>query len=82
MDLRAWRHASGMTQCEVANALEVDQSAVSNWEKRKSRPLRKYQAKLAELYGCSIDELMGKQLRKEGAVDTETNGAAGVDNPT
>lgn len=61
MDLKAWRLASGLTQCEVANALEVDQSAVSNWEKGKVRPLKKHQVKLAKLYGCSVDELMGNQ---------------------
>lgn len=58
MDLKAWRLASGLTQCEVANALEVDQSAVSNWEKGKVRPLKKHQVKLAKLYECSVEELM------------------------
>lgn len=58
MTLRERRQNSGMTQDQVAKAIDVDQAAVSNWERGKNPPIRKYQRKLAELYGCTVDELL------------------------
>ena len=47
-----------MRQEDVAKLLEVDQTAVSYWENGKTKPVRKYRAKLARLYGCSENELL------------------------
>ena len=58
MTLRQRRKQAGLTQKSVAQALEVDQSAVSLWEKGPRPPLLKYQRKLAALYGCTVDELL------------------------
>lgn len=58
MTLKERRTAAGLTQADVAKALDVDQSAVSYWETGASKPCRKYRVKLAELYGCTVDELM------------------------
>ena len=58
MSLRDRRIAAGLTQAEVAKKLDVDQSAVCHWEKGRGGPIRKYQKKLAKIYGCTVDELM------------------------
>lgn len=57
MTLRERRIASGLLQTEVAESLEVVQTAVSKWETGDNAPLEKYQRKLAQLYGCSLDEI-------------------------
>lgn len=57
MTLKERRVAAKLTQEDVARAIEVDQSTVSNWERLGNIPLRKYQKKVAELYGCTLDKL-------------------------
>ena len=59
MTLRERRVAANLTQEDVAREIEVDQSTVSKWELQEKVPLRKYQKKLAELYGCTAEELAG-----------------------
>ena len=56
--LKERRKSNGMTQEEVAAMLDVDQTAVSNWERGINPPLPKYQRGLAKLYGCTVDELL------------------------
>lgn len=58
MTLREYRLKAGLRQEDVAKILEVDQAAVSNWERGKFDPLKKHQRKLAKLYGCTEDELL------------------------
>lgn len=58
MTLREFRHKAGLTQKQVAELIDVDQAAVSNWERGKYDPIRKYRRKLAKLYGCTVDELL------------------------
>lgn len=58
MTLKERRLQAGLSQYDVAAALEVDQAAVSRWENGETRPVRKYRAKLAKLYGCTVDELL------------------------
>lgn len=58
MTLKELRQKAGLTQEQVAKLIDVDQAAVSNWERGKYPPMRKYRVKLAKLYGCTVDELM------------------------
>lgn len=61
MTLRERRQNAGLLQVDVAEKLEVDQSAVSNWENGKTKPVKKYREKLAVLYGCSADDLLREE---------------------
>ena len=61
MSLKELRERAQLRQVDVAERLEVDQAAVSNWERGKNRPARKYQRKLAKLYGCSADDILAEQ---------------------
>lgn len=56
--MKELRLKAGLTQEQVAKIIEVDQTAVSNWELNKYTPIRKYRKKLAKLYGCTVDELI------------------------
>lgn len=51
------RKRAGYTQKELARLLNVDQSAVSQWESGKTRPLRKMHDTIARVLGCTVDEL-------------------------
>ena len=51
---------AGLSQTEAARRLGVDQSTVSNWETGKKAPRASKLAGMADLYGCTIDELFGR----------------------
>lgn len=57
---RELRIAHGFkTQKELADALFVNQTAVSQWERGATRPTAEMQMKLSKLYNVSIDYLLG-----------------------
>lgn len=58
MSLKELREKAGLKQAEVAKELNVDQTAVSNWERGVNKPLKKYHEQLAGLYNCSKEELL------------------------
>jgi transcriptional regulator with XRE-family HTH domain len=53
--IRRQRQILGMKQHELAAAVGVDRSAVSNWERGRHPPLR-YQGKVEEVLGISLDD--------------------------
>lgn len=61
MRIRFFRERAGLRQADVAKKLDVDQTAVSNWELGKTKPLRKYHKKLAKLFGCTVEELLANE---------------------
>lgn len=66
MTMKERRLKAGLTQENVAKIIEVDQTAVSLWENGK-KPLLKHRVKLAKLYGCTVDELLGQGNGQEPA---------------
>lgn len=58
MGFRRSREKRGMTQQEAAQMLGTDQSTVCLWETGKTKPRASLLPKIAEVYECSIDELL------------------------
>lgn len=58
LSIRHYREAAGMTQGQLAEKLEVDQTAISNWERGKNPPLKKYIRKMEDLFGVTEAELL------------------------
>lgn len=56
-NIRALREAKGISQRELAEALGVDQSAVSNWERGKAEPTAFNIRRLADLLGVKPGDL-------------------------
>ena len=65
--LAAAKNNAGLTQTEAARRLGADQSAVSFWESEKKLPRASMLVKLADLYCCTIDELMGRNTGQNSA---------------
>lgn len=63
--LREYRKKARLSQADVAKIMNVDQSAVSLWENGVNRPCRKYWAKLAKIYGVSVDDLLKEDTGEE-----------------
>lgn len=62
MTLKERREAAGILQETVSKKLDVSQGTVSKWESGSTRRIsRKYHKKLAKLYGCTVEELFGKE---------------------
>ena len=56
-NIKEARFNAGFTQTELANALGVTQSTVTYWENGTNVPTSENIAKIAEIFGCRIDEL-------------------------
>lgn len=59
--LKKYRKRAGYSQKEVAEALHVTQGAVSSWEAGRWEPDKGNLAAMADLYGISVDALIGRQ---------------------
>lgn len=57
-NLSAYRRKLGLTQEELAERLGVSRQAVSKWESNRSRPELELLLAMAELYGCTVDDLL------------------------
>ncbi len=66
-NIRRLRERKGMSQGAIASALGITAQAVSKWERGESAPQWGMAPKLAELFGCTIDELYGLDPPKEKA---------------
>jgi transcriptional regulator with XRE-family HTH domain len=58
-NLRLLRERSGLTQKRVAQYLSIDRSTYSYYECGKTQPCLVILTRLADLYGVSIDALIG-----------------------
>ncbi|MDE7164994.1 MAG: helix-turn-helix domain-containing protein [Clostridiales bacterium] len=58
--LSALRKSHNYTQEQIASKLNVTRQTVSKWEMGLSEPSLDLLDKLADIYGCSVDELMGR----------------------
>lgn len=56
--LRRARKASGLSQAEVALAIETSKSSIERWETGVSEPRASALAQLARAYGCSPNDLL------------------------
>lgn len=57
--LASERTRLGIDQSDVAEKLGVSKTTISRWERGESIPTGEYLVKLHELFGCSIDYLLG-----------------------
>ena len=65
------RKAKNMTQMELADKMNISFQAVSNWERGNSMPDISKLPELAQLFGVTIDEILGE---KSELVDSAADG--------
>lgn len=63
MTLRERRKEKKLSQLALAKIIGVNQTAISQWERRATTPSLDKAATLAQALGCTIDDLYGR--RKE-----------------
>ena len=64
-NLKQWREQNNLTQTQVAKATGLKQQMISHWEANKSLPNIHFCVILADFYGISLDELVGREIKKE-----------------
>ncbi len=60
-NIRALRKASGKSQVEFANAMNVTKQCVSNWENDNVLPSIEMLSKMADYFHVSTDYLLGRE---------------------
>lgn len=60
MQIQALRESAGLSKADVARHLGVDLSAVCHWESGKAIPRADKLPEMADLFGCTIDALFGR----------------------
>lgn len=69
------RAAHGLSQEDLASALQVSRQSVSKWETDTSVPELDKLLKLSELFGVTLDELVKGPLSAEAEPTSKTDGA-------
>ena len=58
--IKQYREAAKMTQVEVANKVGVSTATLIRYESGTREPRATELLKMSELFGCTVDELLGK----------------------
>ena len=73
--IRSLREQTGLTQEDVAEAMDVSRQAVSKWEANLSRPSAENLIRLAHLLNVDLAELIGAPEREETGEGAAAEGA-------
>lgn len=65
--LRAARKSANLTQQEAAQLLNVDQTAISQWETGLTMPRTDKLPDIAKIYRCTIDDLFRTEAENDEA---------------
>ncbi|MBQ8554299.1 MAG: helix-turn-helix transcriptional regulator [Clostridia bacterium] len=83
--LAEMRRAHGLSQEELAEKLNISRQAISKWERAESSPDTDNLIALAQLYGVSLDVLLGLQVPQrpldEGEAEFEASTELPEDEP-
>ena len=66
-NFEVYRKRAGLRQCDVAEILGISQVSVWQWENGKALPRADKLPAVAKLYGCTIDDLIGKEGQTSAA---------------
>jgi len=72
-NIKYYRKKLGLTQVELAEKLNVSQSTITSWENGNRRPDLDFLPVLAQIFGISVDELLGREsVSEQENIDTDT----------
>ena len=71
--IRQLREARGMTQVELARQLSVTKQSVSNWENNNIQPSVEMAVAIADFFGGTLDDLLGRAERRQLCVEGLTD---------
>lgn len=65
------RKANGLTQGQLAEAINISRQSISEWEREISKPTQDNLLRLCELYGVTVDYLLGRDVEISSAPKRE-----------
>ena len=65
---RECRKAAGLKQTTAAQLIGIGQSSISEYENDVSEPTASVLFKMAEVYGCTVDHLLGLDEPVDGLI--------------
>ena len=74
-NIRRLRKSQRMTQQKLARAVYGNQDMVCNWELGKHAPSAYYLVRIADVLGCSVDELLGRKEKERRRKNEENTDA-------
>lgn len=66
MGIKKMREAAGMTRTDLARLMGVTRQSVIQWEEGIAYPTAANLLRLADLFHCTTDELLGRNLPQAG----------------
>ena len=63
-ELKNHRESRKISQSELAKRIGISQATISLWEDNKRTPTIDNCVQLADVYGISLDELIGHEVKK------------------
>ena len=66
-NLKRLRELKDINQSKLAEKLGIGQSAISQWETGIAQPTAENLTKLADILGCTTDEILGRGENKPSA---------------
>lgn len=63
MSIKQHREEAGMRQEDLAKRLGISRQAVVRWEKGLAYPTAAKLIKMADIFGCTTDELLGRSVK-------------------
>lgn len=67
--IKIYREKAGMSQTGLADRMSVSQQAVSQWESNIKTPTTKKLVELANIFHCTVDDLLREQEGGEESAD-------------
>ena len=61
-ELKMQREAHNLTQSDLAKATGIKQQNISRWERGEALPNIDFCVQLADFYGITLDELIGRGI--------------------
>ena len=71
--LKYQRENAGLTQNGLAKAVGISQQNISRWEKEEKTPSIVFCVLLADFYGITLDELIGRDFQQSGGSGNSHN---------
>lgn len=67
--LKYQREINGLTQSELSRKTNISQQNISKWEKEDGEPGILFCIRLADFYGITLDELVGRDYEKTSKIN-------------
>lgn len=72
MKLKELRERNKLSQVELAKILKVSSAAISNWEKERRQPDLEMVITIADYFGVTVDEVIGRTVKERPRKYTES----------